>query len=213
MDELAALHAAYWGRDLSFLGTTTLTAGDGAESEQRMAAGAAILQYAVDQFRDELPSEFARLGQLYVQQHRAVGALFNEGEKTLIHGDDHSGNLFVDDGRTGFYDWAVAAEFPGMRDVAYFLCNSLPTEARRRTEEALIARYREGLAARGVTLSADLAHEQYRLFSVYSWISATTTAGMGDRWQPIEVGRRAMQRTTQAVIDLDVLGLLGERLR
>ncbi len=50
------------------------------------------------------------------------------------------------------------------------------------------------------------------MFSVYSWISATTTAAMGSQWQPAEVGRRAMERTTQALIDLDVLGLLSERL-
>jgi hypothetical protein len=35
---------------------------------------------------------------------------------------------------------------------------------------------------------------------------------MGSRWQPIEVGRAAMVRTTEAVDDLDALGLLEERL-
>jgi hypothetical protein len=130
----------------------------------------------------------------------------------LIHGDDHIGNLFVDAGRTGFYDWAVASRHPGMRDVSYFLCNSLPTDVRRAEEDHLLARYRAGLAERGITLDVDLAHEQYRLFSVYSWIAATTTAAMGSKWQPIEVGRRATERTTQAIIDLDVLDLLNERL-
>jgi hypothetical protein len=57
-----------------------------------------------------------------------------------------------------------------------------------------------------------LAHEQNRLFSAYSWIAATTTAATGSGWQPADVGHRAMQRTTQAIIDLDVLALLGDRL-
>jgi hypothetical protein len=35
---------------------------------------------------------------------------------------------------------------------------------------------------------------------------------MGSKWQPVEVGRRATERSTQAIIDLDVLGLLRERL-
>jgi hypothetical protein len=99
-----------------------------------------------------------------------------------------------------------------MRDVAYFLCNSLPTAVRRAEEDALIARYRGALAARGVTLDEPTARDQYRLFSVYSWIAATTTAAMGSKWQPIEVGRSATERTTQALVDLDVLGLLRERL-
>src|SRR5690606_36322920 len=138
--------------------------------------------------------------------------LFNEGERTLNHGDDHIGNLFVDAGRTGFYDWAVASRFPGMRDVAYFLRNSLPAELRRAQEADPIARYRASLAAPGIDLPGAVAWEQYRLFSVYAWISAATTAAMGSRWQPVEAGRRATQRTTQVIVDLDVLGLLDERL-
>ena len=55
---------------------------------------------------------------------------------------------------------------------------------RRANEDALIARYRAGLAAGGVDLDADLAQEQYRLFSIYSWIAATTTSAMGSKWQP-----------------------------
>ena len=213
VDELAKLHAAFWGRDLPWLGTHALSPGDSDEARQRMAMGAAIVGSAVDQFASELPAEFRQLAEVYIARNRDIGALWNEGERTLIHGDTHIGNLFVDAGRTGFYDWAVASHHPGMRDVAYFLCNSLPTEIRRAEEGALVARYRAGLAEHGITLDATLAHEQYRLFSVYSWIAATTTAAMGSRWQPVEVGRRAMERTTQAIIDLDVLGLLSELLR
>lgn len=212
VEELARLHAAYWGQDLPWLGTHALSPGDSPEAQQRMAMGAAIVQSAIDKFADELPPEFRRLGELYIARNRDIGALWNEGERTLIHGDDHIGNLFVDAGRTGFYDWAVASHYPGMRDVAYFLCNSLPTETRRAEERALLERYRSGLARAGVDLDPDLAQEQYGLFSIYSWIAATTTAAMGSKWQPAEVGRRATERTTQAIIDLDVLGLLTERL-
>lgn len=77
-----------------------------------------------------------------------------------MHGDDHSGNLFVDAGRTGFYDWAVAGRFPGMRDVSYFSCNSLPDGLRRAEGDRLLARYLAALAARGVVLEARVAHDQ-----------------------------------------------------
>jgi aminoglycoside phosphotransferase (APT) family kinase protein len=212
VDELATLHAAYWDRDLPWLGTHALSPGDRPEAKKRMAMGASIVQMALDQFADELPPEFRRMGEVYIARNRDIGSLWNEGERTLIHGDDHIGNLFVDRGRTGFYDWAVASRYPGMRDVAYFLCNSLPTDLRRAEEDALLARYRSALAADGIVLDDATAREQYRLFSVYSWISATTTAAMGSRWQPAEVGLRATERTTQALIDLDVLDLLEERL-
>src|SRR5205823_7256261 len=91
-----------------------------------------------------------------------VVAPFGEGERTLIHGDAHMGNLFVDGTRTGFYDWAVVSRSPGVRDVAYFLCNSVPEDVRRAEGSRLLALYRDALAAHGVTLDERTAHEQYR---------------------------------------------------
>lgn len=212
VEELAKLHGAYWGHDLDWLGRHALTPGGGRGQEARMAGGAALVQSALDQFGREMPTEFRQMGELYVERYRDIGALFNQGETTLIHGDSHIGNLFVDKGRTGFYDWAVSSRSPGMRDVAYFLCNSLPTEVRRAEEASLLARYRAGLAETGIDLDEEVQAAQYRLFSVYSWVSAATTASMGSRWQPAEVGRRAMDRTTQAIADLEVLQLLYDRL-
>ena len=211
VDELARLHAAYWGQDLGWLHAHAV-AGGGTHSRDAAAGGAALVQSALDQFADDMPAAFRRVGALYVRRYRDIAALWNEGEHTLVHGDAHIGNLFVDAGRTGFYDWAVASRQPGMRDVAYFLANSLRPELRRGEEQRLLARYRTALADGGVMLDDAAAHEQYRLFSVYSWIAATTTAAMGSRWQPIEVGMGGMRRATAAVADLDAVGLLEERL-
>ena len=76
-----------------------------------------------------------------------------------------------------------------------------------------MARYRAALAAKGMTLDEHTADEQYRLFAVYSWIAAASTSAMGSQWQPIDVSRAAMVSTTQAIEDLDSVGLLEERLR
>jgi hypothetical protein len=211
-DELALLHATYWDRELPWLGAHVLSTRSSKEQRRSIGGATAIVHSAIEQFGADMPPAFCELGELYTARSREVAALWNDGTCTLIHGDDHIGNLFVDGGRTGFFDWAVASRFPGMRDVAYFLGNSLPTEVRREEEDALLARYRRALSSHGIDLEPALQREQYRLFAVYSWISATTTAAMGSRWQPAEVARVAMERTTQAVIDLDVLGLLRERL-
>ncbi|MGE2718731.1 phosphotransferase family protein [Mycolicibacterium celeriflavum] len=211
VDELAALHACFRSRDLGWLRTPT-----GMQNKPQNAEIAAkrarFIVSALDQFADEMPPAFGRIGELYAARSLDIVALFNEGDRTLIHGDTHSGNLFVDGTRTGFFDWAVAGRAPGVRDVAYFMCNSLPVEARRAEERRLLDRYRAGLARHGVALEESVAHEQYRLFSVYSWIAAASTAAMGSQWQPIEVSRAAMVSTTQAIEDLDVVGLLESRL-
>jgi hypothetical protein len=68
------------------------------------------------------------------------------------------------------------------------------------------------LAANGWALDERTAHQQYRLFSIYSWIAAVSTGAMGSQWQPIEVSRAAMISTTAAIDDLDVMGLQNERL-
>ncbi len=211
VDELAILHAAYQGRELAWLRTPS---GMRSKPEDREIASrrAQFIVSAVAQFADDMPSVFRRLGELYAERSLDIVALFNEGDRTLIHGDTHSGNLFVDAGRTGLFDWAVAGRGPGVRDVAYFLCNSLPIETRRKEEESLLETYRSRLADQGVALDERTAHEQYRLFSVYSWIAAASTAAMGAQWQPVEVSRAAVISTTQAIEDLDAVGLLEERL-
>jgi aminoglycoside phosphotransferase (APT) family kinase protein len=211
MDELATLHATYRKRELPWLHTPSgmRRKPDDPETATRRAQ---FIVSAVDQFADDMPPVFRRLGDLYAARSLDIVALFNTGEQTLIHGDTHSGNLFVDAGRTGFYDWAVAGRGPGVRDVAYFLCNSLPVETRRAEERALLDRYRAALSGKGVALDRHTANEQYRLFAVYSWIAAASTAAMGSQWQPIEVSLAAMASTTLAIEDLDAVGLLEERL-
>jgi aminoglycoside phosphotransferase (APT) family kinase protein len=211
MDELAILHAAYQNAELSWLRTPSGMRSKPQDPEISRRRAHVIVS-AVDQFADDMPSVFRRLGELYADRSLDIVALFNEGERTLIHGDTHSGNMFVDAGRTGFYDWAVAGRGPGVRDVAYFLCNSLPVETRRKEEEALLGRYLSRLADHGVMLAEETAHEQYRLLSVYSWIAAASTAAMGSQWQPIDVCRAALISTTKAIEDLDAVGLLEERL-
>jgi hypothetical protein len=119
VDEFAALHAAYWAQELPWLGTQAVSARDGQAQEQRMAGGAALVQSAVDQFADELPPAFRAMGELYVARYRDIGVLFNEGERTLIHGDSHMGNLFVDGSRTG----SMTGRWPAARPA----CATSPT--------------------------------------------------------------------------------------
>ncbi|WP_445167898.1 phosphotransferase family protein [Mycolicibacterium sp. Dal123E01] len=211
MTELATLHTTYHDREIPWLATP-----EGMrrkpDDPKTAARRTHFIRLALDQFGAEMGPAFRRLAQLYIERSGDIVGLFGEGELTLIHGDTHSGNLFVDDDRTGFYDWAVVGRGPGMRDVAYFLCNSLPAEVRRAEQDALLARYRSALASQGVALDQRTAAEQYRLFSVYSWIAAVSTAAVGSQWQPIEIARAAMVLTTTAIEDLGVVELLEERL-
>jgi hypothetical protein len=217
VEEMAKLHAQHW-EDVRFedeLAWVPERAGFGSGGGKDKAAGTAAGQFirlALERFADEMPTSFEAIGTLYADRAADVLDLWDEGERTLIHGDPHSANLFTDEGRTGFFDWAMFSRSPGMRDVAYSCCNSIPTDVRRQIEGDLLDHYLRTLAGHGVKFDPDVAERQYRLFAVFSWVSAASTAAMGDRWQPARRALAAMERTTTAVEDLDSVGLLEEML-
>jgi hypothetical protein len=130
VEELGGLHAAYWESprfddDLVWVPVRAGSPATGAANP-----GHGFITTAVEQFGADFPPAFTRLGELYVSRMDDIRDCFDEGPATLVHGDDHMGNLFVDGTRTGFLDWAMVAHAPGMRDVAYFLGNSVPTDVR-----------------------------------------------------------------------------------
>ena len=213
VEQLAALHAPFWGserfgpdKDLAWLAKR---ASGGSQ------AGRTFIAQAVDVLGAQMDASFHRIADLYLSRTEDIVRLWTAGPGTLVHGDSHLGNLFVDveaGGRTGFLDWAVLCRAPGMRDVSYVLCNSIPQDVRERNERGLLERYCERLADAGVDLDPAEAWNQYRLFAVYSWVAAAATAGMGSKWQPLQVGLDATRRATLACAQLDSAGLLGSLL-
>lgn len=212
VEQLAALHARFWesprfdeGGDFAWLAGKGTGGGDG---------GGPFIQMAVDSLGDKLPETFHRLADLYLARTRDIARLWNSGPRTFVHGDPHMGNLFVDttDDRTGFLDWAVIGRSPGLRDVAYVLCNSVPAAVRAANERAWLDRYCALLAESGIELTSEKAWEQYRLFAVYSWVSAASTAGMGSKWQPLHIGLAGTQRATAACDSLGCVELLEQLL-
>lgn len=217
VEDLARLHARYWEspRFATDLAWVPERAGFGSRDakDPAVAAGAgAFVRKALDRFRTEMPPAFGIVGALYVDHTAAILDLWDEGERTLIHGDPHMGNLFADGRRTGFLDWAMVSHSPALRDVAYFCCNSIPTDVRRAIEPDLVDRYLAVLAEHGIVVDRTVALEQYRLFSVFSWVSTVSTAAVGSRWQPEARAIAAMERTAAAIEDLDAAGLLADRL-
>jgi aminoglycoside phosphotransferase (APT) family kinase protein len=207
IDTLAKLHGHFWESprfttDLAWI-----------EMPMRSNIGPQLVEQGMKRFGDRMPNEFRALATLYIDHNEAVCDLLDEGPKTLTHGDSHLGNIFLDGGEVGLLDWACTCRAPGIRDVSYYLCNSVTTSIRREYESALLARYLEKLEANGgKAASFDDAWRQYRRLATCSWIAATATAAAGSRMQAVEIGLRAMDRATQAIIDLDTVGLLREEL-
>ena len=210
IEGLVSLHTKFWGSprlddggDLAWVRAGYRVA---------FGSGATFVEKARDAFGDQMSSDFRRLADLTIARPAAVAALLAAGPPTLIHGDPHLGNLFVDGSTAGFFDWGMVWRATGMRDVAYVLGNSTPTDVRRAHERDWVQHYLDLLRAGGIDLGFDDAWRQYRLLVAYAWNSATSTAAMGSRWQAVEVGRGGMGRATAAIEDLETVALIESML-
>jgi aminoglycoside phosphotransferase (APT) family kinase protein len=209
VDAFAALHASFWASP------RFASHGDLAWVERRSrsyGSAAPLVTFAVEQLGAGLPDASRRLAEVYVPRADRIATLLAEGTPTLVHGDAHLGNMFAEGDAPGFLDWAMVSSAPALRDVAYFLGNSVPTDLRRARERELIERYCGRLRDAGVALDVDTAWAQYRLQLITAWIAAVVTAGMGSHWQPIEIGMAATERANAAIEDHRVAELFGTRL-
>ena len=207
VEALGRLHAQFWD-DPRFDDELAWV-----KPPMRGKLGAQLIGKALEQFRDDVPPVFTELCELSMEHHERICEIWDEGERTLIHGDTHSGNQFIDGDEVGLYDWAVISRAPGIRDVAIYLGNSCPTDVRREGQEEWLRAYLQALQQAGVDApSFEVLWDRYRRCVLYAWIAATTTASMGSKWQPIEIGMHGMTISTQACADLDTLGALREAI-
>lgn len=207
VEGLARIHAAYWdsprfAADLAWI-----------EPPLHSEMGPELVARGVAEFGADQPEVFHDLARIYTRDGAAFADRLAAGAQTLLHGDTHLGNLFLDGATVGFLDWACVCRGPGIRDVAYLLCSSVETELRRRSENGLLRRYLEVLAAAGAPAPGfEEAWRDYRRFVAAGWVASVATFALGPALQPVEVGRRAVARANAAVADLDTAALLREEL-
>ncbi|MEM1113656.1 MAG: aminoglycoside phosphotransferase family protein [Pseudomonadota bacterium] len=186
--DFAALHAKYWDSqrfdsDLGWL-----------QPPQQHDVAVGLVQQSLAERGSQMPAVFTAMAELYIDAADDIHALWNEGTPTVVHGDVHNNNLFLDGERPGFLDWALVARAPAMRDVGYFLGGALAPEDVA-DGEALLEYYREQLLALGVDApSLTELRKQFAWHVAYVWVGAAVTLAMGDAWQPVEFVTRALER-------------------
>ncbi|WP_280242177.1 phosphotransferase [Nocardia abscessus] len=130
--------------------------------------------------------------------------------QTLLHGDPHIGNAYVcDDGSMGFTDWQLVLRGSWAFDVTYTITSGLEVEDRRAWERELIEFYVDRLhAAGGPALpfeAAWLAYRQQCLYPYFAWMITIGRSALMPEFQPDEVCRAIVHRTSTAIMDLDAL--------
>jgi hypothetical protein len=148
--------------------------------------GAPMLRYGIEHHRDRLTDAFVEIAELYIDHHDELQRLWHEGPHTIIHGDVHIGNLFLDGGRVGFLDWGIINVNTPMRDISYLMTMAMSIEDRRANERDLLRFYLDLRRAAGVTeITFDEAWRAHRVHASYNVPAScqvvTFPATMSDR--------------------------------
>lgn len=217
VEAFAALHAPFWDlpparrEALLPMRLHPYLAPGGKEKMRALNAA------AIDRAHLASPNVFTRahasLAHEAITKWDALTQAWYAGPLTLIHGDSHLGNCFEyptpEGPRIGLLDFQGVQWCRGMRDVQYFLINSLEPELLARHEAELIDLYVAALAERGVALEPTEARAQYRAFSFQTLMVAVVSLGVGSMTERSETVDAVLRRSVAAI---DRLGF-GEWLR
>jgi len=134
------------------------------------------------------------------------------GPLTLLHQDVHPNNWFtLPDGSLHLYDWQGIGRGGWALDVSYALSAGLDVQDRRDWERDLIALYVDQLRlAGGRPPSVDEAFLAYRqqMFKGFVYWTYTYLIGRMSKLQTDDHVRKVVERTGQAMVDLDSLDSL-----
>jgi hypothetical protein len=168
------------------------------------------LRHVIAHCRDQLSDAYLSVAALYADHGGAIEALWEAGPQTLIHGDAHIGNLFLDGERVGFLDWGMAKIGTPLRDVSFFLAMGVESSDRRRDERDWIQHYlgvRRALG--GSAIAFEDAWRAHRVHAAY-----TVIASFLSLVPPYNTEARRTftsnfrQRAMAALDDLDSVGAL-----
>lgn len=206
MEDLARFHVQYEGVEVAWAAEPRATGGEWTLS---------TLRHVITEFAGVLSPDYVAVGELYLDHHAELEALWGAGPSTLCHGDAHIGNVFLDGDRVGFLDWGLATLSGPMRDVSYFLTMTVDPEVRRARQEDLVRLYLDRRAALGgAPIAFDEAWRQHRVNSAYTVIASFL--GLVPPYATAETQPLATDLRTRSILaleDLDTVSAVREALR
>jgi hypothetical protein len=113
----------------------------------------------------------------------------------------------------GMLDWQAVQWAKGMRDVQYFLINSMREDVLAAHERELIEHYVVELERYGMMISYEEAWEQYRAYSFQTLMTAVVSLGTASMTDMDEVLEVILARSVAAIRRVDFEDWLTELTR
>jgi hypothetical protein len=207
LETFAALHAGFWDagearRDALLPAALHTYLAPGGREKTRALNASAIgpAHRAAPEIFTEAHVALCRRA---IAKWDALVDAWYQGPLTLIHGDSHLANCFEysagDGPRVGMIDFQGMQWCHGVRDVQYFLINSLDPELLAAHEDELIDGYRAALARAGVVLDAAAARERYRAYAFQTLMVAVVSLGLGTLTERDATMRTILARSVAAI--------------
>jgi hypothetical protein len=162
-----------------------------------------------DRANDHFDADLLGLFRRALLKWDAMEDAWYRGPLTLVHGDSHWGNFFETPDGIGMLDFQGAHFGAGLRDVQYFLVNSMTVPELAVCERDLVRHYVEIVSDLAAPIPFEEAWEQYRAFSFQTLMTAVVSLGLGSFTDSDEVVRVMLERSTAAVRRLDFEGWLA----
>ncbi|KAA1416412.1 phosphotransferase [Nocardioides humilatus] len=210
LDNLAGLHAPRWC-DPTLLEVEGLSLAGKDEADMLDAVFKDAVEIALGKL-DGLVSAADAADLRAIAPYAGAWSVARPERFALVHGDYRLDNLlFHADGRVWAVDWQTLSLGLPARDVAFLLGTGLAPDARRATEEGLVASYHQRLIDLGVEdYAVEDCWDDYRfgmlqgpLIAVLGCAYSSTDSERGNRMFAAMVAR-----SVAAMRDLGTLGLL-----
>jgi len=216
VETFARLHAAFWDLDATkrdrFLPLRLHTYLAPSARERNRALNASAIGPAHRAAPEIFTARHVALCRRAIARWDALLEAWYAPPLTLIHGDSHLANCFeyaTDAGpRMGLLDFQGVQWCHGVRDVQYFLTDSLDPTVLAGCEDEMIRVYVDALARSGVVLDLAVARERYRAFAFQTLMVAVVSLGLGGLTERSETLRTVLARSVAAIDRLDFAGWL-----
>jgi Ecdysteroid kinase-like family len=209
VESLAALHASLWGSQAEKQTRLPRSMTTSTDTEQVVRIyNYMALNLEDPVYQEVLPSWAYETPEMlnHLLDELSAYELEQTGPLSLLHGDSHQGNSYVDaQGKRKWVDFQLARKGTPWRDLCYFMIAALTVEERQSVDRDLVKHYRETLLSLGAAdvPSQEASWEQFRRWPAYGmqcWL------GNVDQWG--QTGVEMIRRFYSAGDDYDTVALL-----